>query len=90
MFDRSGQPVFQHTHFQERSDQSKHSLVGRPPCDRRHQFVVIDLIKGTYDTLPVIRTFPRESRLSVLVIRSKVNHSLFLGPSSDTVDCISF
>src|SRR5207249_11393039 len=46
--------------------------------------------KGTYDTLPIIRTFPRESRLSVLVIRSKVNHSLFLGPSIGTVDCISF
>src|ERR1017187_1003600 len=59
MFDRSGergplrcpfsprthQPVLQHSHFQERSDQSEHSLVGHPPCDRRHQFVVVDPIK---------------------------------------------
>ncbi len=47
-------------------------------------------IEGTYDTLPIIRTFPRESRSSALVIRSKVNHSLFSGPSIGTVDCISF
>ena len=37
---------------------------------------MIDSIEGTYDTLPVIRTFPRESRSFVLVIRAKVNHSL--------------
>ncbi len=55
-----------------------------------HGYALVQHIKGTYDTLPIIRTFPRESRLSVLVIRSKVNHSLFLGPSIGTVDCISF
>jgi hypothetical protein len=32
-------------HFQERSDQSEYSLVGYPPRDRRHQFVVVDPIK---------------------------------------------
>ena len=47
-------------------------------------------IEGLYDILPIIRTFPRESRLSVPVIRSKVNHSLFLAPSIGTADCISF
>jgi hypothetical protein len=47
-------------------------------------------IQGLYDTLPIIRTFPRESRLSVLVIRSKVNHSPFLGLSIGTADCFSF
>ena len=46
-------------------------------------------IKGLYDTLPISRTFLRESRLSVPVIRSKENHSPFLGPSIDTADCIS-
>src|SRR5207302_7721656 len=37
----------------------------------------VETLKGLYDTLPIIRTFRRESRLSVLVIRSKVNHSSF-------------
>src|SRR3981189_3897671 len=45
---RTHQPVLQHTHFQERSDQSEHSLVGHPPCDRRHQFVVVDPIKELF------------------------------------------
>ena len=57
--------------------------------DKLQEPIVSNFIEGTYDTLPIIRTFPRESRLSVLVIRSKVNHSLFLGPSIGTVDCIS-
>jgi hypothetical protein len=47
-------------------------------------------IEGTYDTLPIIRTSPRESRLSVLVIHSRVNHSLFLMQSIGAVDCICF
>ena len=51
---------------------------------------MVNVVEGLYDTLPIIRTFPRESRLSVLVIRSKVNHSPFLGPSIGTADCISF
>src|ERR1700752_3797178 len=60
MFDRSGEsgppcgvpssagltsPFSITSHFQERPDQLEHSLVGHPPCDRRHQFVVIDPIK---------------------------------------------
>ena len=49
-----------------------------------------NFIEGTYDTLPIIRTFPRESRLSVLVIHSRVNHSLFLMQSIGAVDCIFF
>src|SRR5205814_9477979 len=32
-------------HFQERSDQPEHSLVGHPSRDRCHQFVVIDSIE---------------------------------------------
>jgi len=47
-------------------------------------------IEGLYDTLPITRTFPKESRLSVLVTRSKVDHSLFLGLSIGTADCFSF
>src|ERR1022692_2908264 len=44
-FRRTHQPVLQHPHFQERPDQSEHSLVGYPSRDRCHQFVVIDPIK---------------------------------------------
>ena len=50
---------------------------------------MLNIVKGLYDTLPIIRTFLRESRLSGLVIHSKVNHSPFLGPSIGMVDCIS-
>src|SRR2546429_609317 len=41
---------------------------------------------GTYDTLPIIRTFLRESRLFVLAIRSKANRSLLLGRCIAKVD----
>jgi hypothetical protein len=58
--------------------------------DELYQPFVGNSIEGLYDILPIIRTYPRESRLSVLVIRSKVNHWLFLGPSIGTADCISF
>jgi hypothetical protein len=51
---------------------------------------MMNSVEGLYDILPIIRTFPRESRLSVLVIRSKVNPSLFLVPFIGTVDGISF
>ena len=49
----------------------------------------IEVVERLYDTLPIIRTFPRESRLSALVIRSKVNHWLFLDLSIGTVNGIS-
>jgi hypothetical protein len=49
----------------------------------------VRVFKGLYDTLPISRTFLRESRLSEPVIRSKENHSPFLGPFIDTADCIS-
>src|SRR5438094_1099538 len=41
---------------------------------------------GTYDTLPILRTFLRESRLFVLAIRSKANRSLLLGRCIAKVD----
>src|ERR1017187_10295415 len=44
-FRRTHQPVLQHTHFQDRPDQSEHSLVGYPPIDRFNQVVGIDPIK---------------------------------------------
>jgi len=83
-------PSLQHAGVQPLLDQPHDALIGHPMLDELDQPFVGKPIEGTYDTLPIIRTFPRESRLSVLVIRSKVNHSLFLGPSIGTVDCISF
>ena len=68
----------------------QHIPINDPASDRLQQFAVWNGVEGTYDTLPIIRTFPRESRLSVPVIRSKVNHSLFWAPSIGTADCISF
>ena len=83
-------PILQHAGVQPLLDQPHDAPIGHPMLDELDQPFVGKPIEGTYDTLPIIRTFPRESRLSVLVIRSKVNHSLFLGPSIGTVDCISF
>jgi len=40
---------------------------------------VLHRVKGTYDTLPIISTFPRRSPLSDLGIRSKANRSTFSG-----------
>jgi len=83
-------PILQHAGPQPFLDEPHDAPIGHPMLDELDQPFVGKPIEGTYDTLPIIRTFPRESRLSVLVIRSKVNHSLFLGPSIGTVDCISF
>ena len=83
-------PILQHAGVEPFLDQSHDAPVCNPMLHELDKPFVGKPIEGTYDTLPIIRTFPRESRLSVLVIRSKVNHSLFLGPSIGTVDCISF
>src|SRR5437763_6614344 len=83
-------PFLQHASVEPFLDQSHDAPVCNPMLHELDKPFVGKPIEGTYDTLPIIRTFPRESRLSVLVIRSKVNHSLFLGPSIGTVDCISF
>jgi site-specific DNA recombinase len=66
---RTHQPVLHHARLQECSDQPQHSLVGDTQRNRFHQPVVVHPIKGSYDTLPIIRTFPSESRSFVLVIR---------------------
>src|SRR5713226_5030091 len=44
------------------------------PHSAKHQFVV-EIIEGTYDTLPVISTSPRRSLLSALAIHSKADRS---------------
>ena len=49
---------------------------------------MLDVVKGLYDTLPIIRTFLRESRLFASAIHSKVNRSLFFKPPIGTVGCI--
>ena len=51
---------------------------------------MLNIVKGLYDTLPIIRTFPRKSRLFAGVIHSKVNRSLFFKPPIGTVGCISY
>ena len=70
--------------------QADHAPVSDPMFHKLNQPTMLDFVEGFYDTLPIIRTFPRQSRLSVLDIHSKVNHSRFLGPFIGTADCISF
>ena len=71
-------------------DQTQHVPIDDTPGHTLHQFTVWNGVEGLYDTLPITRTFPKESRLSVLVIRSKVDHSPFLQRSIGTADCFSF
>jgi len=40
---------------------------------------VLNIVKGTHDTLPIISTFLKRSPLSDLGIRSKANRSTFSG-----------
>jgi len=63
--------------FQPHLDQVEYGSVDDSASHRLEKFGVRNTIEGLYDTLPIITTFLRESRLSVLVIRSKVNHSSF-------------
>ena len=81
-------PILQHPGPQPFLDEPHDAPVCNPVLDELHQPFVGNSIERLYDTLPISRTFLRESRLSVRVIRSKENHSLFLGPSIDAADCI--
>jgi hypothetical protein len=58
--------------------------------DELHRPFVAQVVERSHDTLPIIRTFLRELLLFDLAIRLKVNRSLFLERSIDTVDCFSF
>jgi hypothetical protein len=50
---------------------------------------VIDSIEGTYDTLPIISTFPKRSPSSDLGIRSKANRSTFSGRCIEKIGSFS-
>lgn len=81
--------VFRCSRLQPILDQAQDPAIGHAVLDKLHRPFVAHVVKGVYDTLPVIRTFLRESRLSVLVIRSKVNHSSFQSRCFRKVDGFS-
>jgi len=54
-----------------------------------NQDVVIHPVEGSYDTLPIISTFPSGSRLFVVTIHSKHAHSRFSARSIVTAACTS-
>jgi hypothetical protein len=83
-------PILQHARVEPFLDQPHNAPICDPMLDELDRPFVGEMIEGLYDTLPISRTFLRESRLSALAIRSKVNHSLFSERYIDTVDCISF
>ena len=83
------QPVFHHPGVQERPDKFQQPLVVDPLGDMSHQSVVIDSIEGSYDTLPIIRTFPNESQSSARVIRLREDRSSFFERCIAEGDCIS-
>jgi hypothetical protein len=83
------QPVFHHPGVQERPDKFQQPLVIDTLGDTSHQSVVIDSIEGSYDTLPIISTFPSGLRLSAVTIHLKDVHSRFLAKSIVTAACTS-
>jgi hypothetical protein len=81
-------PILQHAGPQPFLDEPHDAPICNPVLDELHQPFVGNPIEGLYDTLPIIRTFPRESRLFASAIHSKVNRSLFFKPPIGTVGCI--
>jgi hypothetical protein len=55
-----------------------------PQC--LHQQLVIQASEGSHYTLPIISTFPKKSRLSVLAIRLRAGLSTFFGRHVEKVD----
>jgi len=49
---------------------------------------MIDLIEGSYDTLPIVSTFPSGSRSSAGAIHWKQDRWNFLGRSIEEGNCI--
>jgi len=82
--------LFQHARLEPFLDQAHDAPVSYSVLDKLHQPSVVESVEGLYDTLPIIRTFPRKSRLFAGVIHSKVNRSLFFKPPIGTVGCISY
>ena len=82
--------LFQHAGFEPFLNQAHDAPIGYAVLDKFHQPPLIESVIGLYDTLPIIRTFLRESRLFAGVIHSKVNRSMFFKPSIGTVGCISY
>jgi len=83
-------PILQHARVEPFLDQPHNAPICDPVLDELDQPFVGEMIEGLYDTLPIIRTFPRKSRLFAGVIHSKVNRSLFFKPPIGTVGCISY
>jgi hypothetical protein len=84
---RSYESVLQHTRLEPAPNQSQETLIVHAPCDLPHQSVVVNSVKGSRYTLPIISTFPRESQLSALAIRLKACLSTFFGRHTGKGDC---
>jgi hypothetical protein len=69
------QGAIRHTHgrLQPSVDVQQHPCAIRVMTHGPHQKFPLDFIKGSYDTLPIIRTFPSKLQSSALGIRLKVN-----------------
>jgi site-specific DNA recombinase len=65
------------------------NTVGDPSVEELPQLLVWDRVEGSYDTLPIIRTFSVESLSSVLVIRLWEGRLNCFGRCIARGDCIS-
>jgi len=66
-----------HRGLEPHLDQTQHIPIDDSLGDTLHQLAVWNRVKGNYDTLPIISTFPKESLSSAFVIRLKVSPLLF-------------
>ena len=86
---RKQEAIRQNSGLQELRDQPRDLTIGDASTNPLHQLVVIDVVEGSYDTLPIISTFLRGSRLSGVTIHLKRARSRFSASSIVTVACAS-
>ena len=65
--------IFYHARLQPLANQAENATVTDTVLDETNQPRVADRVEGSYDTLPIIRTFPSKLQSSALGIRLKVN-----------------
>jgi hypothetical protein len=83
-----GSICFHHGRLQPSFDVQERPLTHYVLPNGPQQKFVIDVVKGSHDTLPIIRTFLSKSRSSALAIRSRASRSPYLDRRIGKGDCI--
>ena len=75
-----------HWRFQPAFDIENHPPLRGVFLYRPQKKILIQVVEGSHYTLPIISTFPKKSRLSVLAIRLRAGLSTFFGRHVEKVD----